>query len=228
MKYLLLTPQIDVQISEIKSKIRLSMNGIVADSMSNAGINYKKNYGVSIPRIKEIAAAYVPSVDLAQGLWLQKIRETMIMATLLMPKEKCSVVLSNQWANEINQIELAEQLSMNLFAKLPQANELCAGWVKSDKHWLRVTGFMTAARIINQLKSAEILEITARAIQISDTDDRALYKSIGLCLSRFCRKDKEIAASILKEMTLFTNSTIQSQQYIAYEVTQELLFLDIL
>jgi 3-methyladenine DNA glycosylase AlkD len=225
MRYLLLTPQLEMLISEIKSKIRLSMNGVVADTMTNAGIHYKKNYGVSIPRIIEIASAYTPSVELAQALWLLKIREAMIMAALLMPKDNCSVAISNQWVSQINQLELAEQLTMHLFSKLPQASELSANWVKSDKLWLRVTGFMTAARIYAQLKSSEIYQITGRAIQLSATDEVQLYKAIGLCLSRFCRKDNEIAAFILREISLFPTSTIKSQQYIAYEVTQELIFL---
>ena len=85
MKYTLVNPKLEAQITEIRRKIRLSMNGIVSGQMTEKGIHYKKNYGVSIPRIKEIASTYPPSHDLAQRLWNLQIRETMIMATLLEP-----------------------------------------------------------------------------------------------------------------------------------------------
>ena len=63
MKYTLVNPKLDALIIEIRRKIRLSMNGIVSEQMVQNGIRYKKNYGVSIPRIKEIAAGYSPSHD---------------------------------------------------------------------------------------------------------------------------------------------------------------------
>lgn len=228
MKYLLLTPQIETQIAEIKSKIRLSMNGVVADSMINAGINYKKNFGVSVPRIKELAAAYTPSVDLAQGLWAQKIRETMLMAALLMPKDKFTVEMANNWVTEINHTELAEQLSMQLFAQTPIAPDLCSQWVTADSKWIRVTGFMLAARVYKQLTPEQIKALTNRALELATTDDSQLYKSIGLCLSRFCRNSTETATYISGQLAALYDSSLKSHQYITNEVTQELLFLGIL
>ena len=88
MKFLLTNPKIDQQIAEIKRKIRLSMNGITSESMESGGIVYKKNFGVAIPRLREIAREYNPDHDLAQRLWMLKIRETMILATLLEEPEK--------------------------------------------------------------------------------------------------------------------------------------------
>lgn len=60
MKYYIANPDLDLQITEIRRKIRLSMNGIISDQMSQNGIFYKKNYGVDIPRIKEITKSYIP------------------------------------------------------------------------------------------------------------------------------------------------------------------------
>ena len=74
MKFYISTPGLDTKISEIRRKIRLSMNGIVSEQMAQKGISYKINYGVSIPRIKEIAKDYAPDHDLAQRLWMLQIR----------------------------------------------------------------------------------------------------------------------------------------------------------
>ena len=122
MKYLLATPVLDAQIAEIKRKIMLSMNGIVSEQMTKSGISYKKNYGVTIPRIKEIAVGYPSNHDLAQRLWTLQIRETMIMATLLEPLDKFTSQNAREWISQFNQIEIVEQANMNLFCKLPFAN----------------------------------------------------------------------------------------------------------
>ncbi len=50
--------EIQDTIREIKSKFRLFMNGMVSQSMREKGIDYKLNFGIEYPRIKEIAADY--------------------------------------------------------------------------------------------------------------------------------------------------------------------------
>ena len=46
------------QLKDIKTQLRLSMNGAVSQSMREKGLVYKLNFGVELPRIKSIAAAY--------------------------------------------------------------------------------------------------------------------------------------------------------------------------
>ncbi|MDD4969361.1 MAG: DNA alkylation repair protein [Paludibacter sp.] len=228
MKYTLINPKIEAQITEIQSKIRLSMNGIVSDQMTRNGILYKKNYGVSIPRIKEIASMYPQNHELAQRLWNLQIRETMILATLLEQVDTFNIDMAKQMAVSFNQIEIIEQACMNLFCKLPFANKLCSELIHSETTWMQITGYILAARIIGKLEISEINEIILQALLVSNTENLHLYKAVALCLSRFCRKGKETAAYILKEITAFPQTTSISQQYISTEVKQEILFLDIL
>ena len=68
------------QLKDIKTQLRLSMNGVVSQSMREKGLNYKLNFGVELPRIKSIAAAYEKNHELAQTLWKEDIRECKILA----------------------------------------------------------------------------------------------------------------------------------------------------
>jgi Predicted DNA alkylation repair enzyme len=228
MKYYISNPDLDQQIAEIKRKIHLSMNGIVSEQMTQNGISYKRNYGVNIPRIKEIAKAYTPNHDLAQRLWNLQIREAMILATLLEPADKFTEEMAQKWAESFNQIEIVEQVCMNLFCKLSYAGSLSVKWVQSDKIWLQITGFVLAARVFAKFDLNTIAQITRRAVELSDTNDLHTYKATALCLSRCCRNSKEAATYILKEIEAFSQSSSISQQYIYHEVKQEMLFLNIL
>ena len=114
---------------------------------------------------------------------------------------------------------------MNLFCKLPYCNTLCLTWVHSDNDWIRIAGFILAARSVEILSQTETDQITRQALKISGTDNFHLYKAVALCLSRFCRKNKDIAAYILKEITAFSQTTSIGQHYISTEVKQEILFL---
>ena len=75
------------QLKDIKTQLRLSMNGAVSQSMREKGLVYKLNFGVELPRIKMIAESYEKNHDLAQALWKEDIRECKILAGMLQPIE---------------------------------------------------------------------------------------------------------------------------------------------
>jgi len=216
---------IDNQINEIKQKIRLSMNGVVSDNMKKSGIIYLKNFGVSIPRLKEIAQEYSPNHDLAQRLWLLKIRETMILATLLQPIEKFKLENASNWISEINNIEIVEQCCMNLFSKIKFANQICIQSINSNQIWDNVLGFILAARIYNSLKHNEIHFIIQKAFENINSDKYNIIKSIALCMSRFCRINIETQTLITKKINEYCVDGTLGQNYITEEIKNEILFL---
>ena len=80
--------QLHQRLKDIKTQLRLSMNGAVSQSMREKGLVYKLNFGVELPRIKGIAAGYEKDHSLAQSLWKEDIRECKILAGLLQPGER--------------------------------------------------------------------------------------------------------------------------------------------
>lgn len=228
MNFYISNPDLDSKIKEIKLKIRLSMNGVVSEQMEKSGIIYKQNFGVSIPRLKELATGYQKNHDLAQRLWFLKIRETMILATLLQPLEKFTYETALNWINDFNQIEIIEQSTMNLLSKLSFSNSMVNECIQSHKNLTQITGFILAARTFQQFNDKEVAEITNRAFELSATDDLHLYKSIALCLCRFCRINKVTAQLILRKAEKLENINTHSHEYILSELKQEILFLEIL
>jgi len=228
IKYSLVQPAPEAQLNEILQKIRLSMNGIVSEQMTRGGIIYKQNYGVSIPRIKEIAAGYHPDHYLSQRLWQLQIRETMILATLLEPVDTFTAEIAREWVSQFNQIEIVEQASMNLFCRLSYADRLCLECIQSEDEWTQITGFILVSRIVGKLNHNQIELVIQRSLKLSLTDDLHLFRAIALALSRLCRKDKETATTILKEVEAFSEKYSNGRVYISAEVKQEILFLNIL
>ncbi len=219
-------PILDTQITDIKLKIRLSMNGVVSDQMKTAGIEYKKNYGVTIPVIRDIAKTYAADADLANRLWMLGIRETMILATLLYPTDKLTLENAKKYILELDKMELVEQMSMNLLNKLPYANSLCIWCVNSPELWVRITGLMLSVRIYENLNQAETSIIIDKSFEFSQTNEYYLYKAIALSLSRICRKNKETAQTILDRMNNEFDTNNTGQQYISNELKAEIEFLE--
>ena len=73
------------ELKEIRTQLRLAMNGVISTSMREKGIVYKLNFGVPLPEIKQIAATHKPDSELAAALWKEDIREFKILASLLQP-----------------------------------------------------------------------------------------------------------------------------------------------
>ena len=84
------------------------MNGMVSQSMREKGMEYKLNFGIEYPRIKEIAAGYEPDHELAQALWKENIRECKILAGLLQPADTFYPEIADIWIEGMDYPELAE------------------------------------------------------------------------------------------------------------------------
>jgi 3-methyladenine DNA glycosylase AlkD len=150
---------INEQLREIKTQLRLSMNGVVSASMREKGLNYKLNFGVELPRIKEIAAQYEKSHELAQALWKEDIRECKILAGLLQPVESFLPEIAEIWIESIPTIEIAELLSMNLLQHLSYAPAYAMRWIAAEGEYFQVCGYQTIARLL--LKKGDMTERAA-------------------------------------------------------------------
>ncbi|MCC8096951.1 MAG: DNA alkylation repair protein [Tannerellaceae bacterium] len=132
-------------IKDICSQLRRAMNGIVSASMREKGVNYRLNFGVSLAKIREMAARYDKNVELARTLWKEDVREMKILATLLYPVEAFSKEEAEEWTSEIHHLEIAELYTLHMLRFVPFAQELAAAWVVRRDGFFPVTGFLLYA-----------------------------------------------------------------------------------
>ena len=154
MEYLLDDPVSERNYQEILRKIRLLQNGEVADSMRQRGVVYKLNLGASVISLQQLAAQYQPDHLLALKLWNKQWRETLILATML---EKPNEVTENQmdfWVKQIQQVEIAEQVAMNLFSRTPFAFEKAVEYCLGKKNLSKITGLLMMGRLALTHRSA--------------------------------------------------------------------------
>ena len=144
-------------IKEIKQSFRQMMDGSVAQSMRDKGLNYHLNWGATLPRLKakaeEIKAMFNVSClmfnvyDLAIALWKENVRECKILATMLMPPEKMLPEVCDIWMEQVPSQEIAEQAAFNLWQYLPYAPEKAYQWIASDQEYYQLCGFHVLSRL---------------------------------------------------------------------------------
>lgn len=208
-------------LKEIKSKLRLYMNGMISQSMRDKGMDYKLNFGIEYPRIKEIASEYEPNHDLAQALWKENIRECKIMAGLLQPVDSFYQDIAEIWIEDIHYPELAEYTVMNLFQHLPYASQVIFPWMADEREYFQVCGFLLTARLIMQglqlddraeaeffdqaftgleSDSLQVRKAAATALRKYGTRSKNNWKKISRPLGLLCKSDKPDVCALADEI----------------------------
>lgn len=135
-------------LKDIRTRCRLSMNGVVSASMREKGLNYKLNFGLSTLEIKKLAEYYTPNKELAESLWKEDTRELKILSTLLYPISEFTKSRALEWLDEAHNQEIKEQLCFNLLQFLDYAPELVIESCSSSKENLRIGGYLLLCRLI--------------------------------------------------------------------------------
>ncbi|MBO7118963.1 MAG: DNA alkylation repair protein [Bacteroidaceae bacterium] len=120
---------------DIKKELRSSMNGILSARMREAGMPYKLIFGVELPRLQSIADEFPQNTELANHLWSQNIRETRLLAIMLMPPEAFSIQMANEWAETMATAEEAQVMAKILLSKAKEAKEISIAWMAGSNYF---------------------------------------------------------------------------------------------
>ena len=190
-------------IREIKAQFRLFMNGVASHSMREKGLDYKLNFGIELPRLKEISLKYEKNHSLAGELWKENIRECKILATLLQPVETFLPEIADIWVEEIRQPEIAELLCMNLFQHLPYASTKAFQWMADEREYFQVCGFLTLARLfmkggyLNERAENEFLDQAIATLADAEENHRPAQAALT-ALRMYVRLGKNQSQAALK------------------------------
>ena len=199
------------QLKDIKTQLRLSMNGAVSQSMREKGLVYKLNFGVELPRIKMIAESYEKNHDLAQALWKEDIRECKILAGMLQPIETFYP-------------EIAELTCMNLFQHLPYAPAKSFHWIADEQEYIQTCGFLTAARLLmkkgdmTERASGELLD---QAICAVHSDSYHVRNAALLVIRKYMQHSEEHAFQVCRLVEGMADSTLEGEQMLYNMVKEE-------
>ncbi len=138
------------QVRNVKLRLRGVMNGITSTSMRNKGLAYKVNFGVELPRLREMSEELPHTYSLATELWKEDIRECRLLAAMLMPTEAFDEALADLWVEQMRFPEEAECTVMHLFARLPFASQKMFEWIAAEAAMHRLCGWLLASRLFMQ------------------------------------------------------------------------------
>ena len=196
------------QVKEIKQSFRQMMDGAVAKSMRDKGVDYRLNWGATLPRLRAKADELGPNYNLAIALFKENVRECKILATMMMPPNEVLPEVIDIWMEQITTQEIAEQAAFNLFQYLPYAPEKAYTWMASEKPLYQLCGFHILSRLfMNKQEPNErgINEFIDQAIVALQGDSLMVRKAAMSAVQRFAELGlvyERIAKSALKRANL--------------------------
>ena len=211
------------QIRDIKTQFRLAMNGVASSKMREQGLVYHLNFGIELPRLREIASEYTPNHELAQMLWKENIRESKILATMLMPVDRFYPQVADIWVEQIQTQEIAEIAVMNLFQRLPYASTIAFRWVSDSREIFQVCGLLLLTRLcmlkrdFNESAAYELVDQAVTAMQ----DDNILIAQQAFIL---LRKYIQIGEKQANEVSVAIKPILQTEKQRLLGWVDQLMF----
>lgn len=186
--------EIQEQLKAIKQSFRLMMNGVASQSMREKGVEYKLNWGISLPELIRMAGEYEKNYDLAIALWKEDIRECKILATLLMPPDKMPAEVAEIWMEQTHSQEMVEMAALNLYQYLDEGPMMAYEWMASADELRQIGAYSILSRLFmrgqepNERGINEFLDQAAVALQ--DTHLGVRHAAAN-CVRRFVEMGEE-------------------------------------
>ena len=211
------TLELRERVRKVKEMLRLSMDGSTAARLRHLG--YKLTFGVTYPRLRELTAEIEPDAELAESLWGLRQRETMLIATIIMPTECCTPEVAERWVSEAFNEEIAEYLSRNLLIRLDFAGNIVESLADATEWQKMLIGYSLHSRLLMNDRSADTMierYLSKSVDDVHNTDKRAL-SAIAFFLKQVARREQYLdrVKSIVAQLK--TSESI-SAQWVAEEV----------
>ena len=156
------------------------MNGIVSHSMRTKGVNYKINFGLTMPLLRRVAEQVPHTVEVARMLWQDVgVRESLMLAPMVYPVEQCTPADAQRWVVSMPNIEVADFCCKYLFSRLPYALELARQWVAAPVGMVAYTGYRLSCALLSQTIDKEWLEYVAEKAIVQAYSNRGVEASVA-------------------------------------------------
>lgn len=170
------------RMQTVKRRFFAMRNGALAEQMRRGGLNYRINFGLNVPQIKEIAQETVQAIpsehermELAVALWQNDTtRESRLMAPMIMPTTLVSAEQAYQMLLEAQTTEVADMLCHSLLRHLSGAEDM-AYTVISNSDASDINRY-TALRLLLNL----LMQNRAQPERLSPVADDELQRQCAL------------------------------------------------
>jgi 3-methyladenine DNA glycosylase AlkD len=125
------------------------------EGMARFGIQSSNSFGVSVPKLRNLAREVGRDHQLALKLWETGLHDARLLATIVDDPEQVTIDQMDKWARDFDSWDIVDGCCGNLFDKTPfavaKAKELC----KREEEFVKRAGFVLIAELAVHDKQAK-------------------------------------------------------------------------
>jgi 3-methyladenine DNA glycosylase AlkD len=192
--------------------------------MARFGISKRGTLGVSVPKLRALAKKNGRDHALALRLWKTGIHEAQLLASMICEPEKMTSAEADSWAKSVDSWDTCDQAAMNAWRWAPFAWKKVFEWPKSEKEFVRRSGFslmagLAAGKKASDEKFIRLLPLIRRYA----TDERNFVrKAVNWALRQIGKRNRKLNAAALQAAKEIKKIDSKSARWIAADAIREL------
>ena len=142
-------------MQNIKQRFFALRNGMLADMIRRTGSPYRIIFGLNLPQLREVAAAFGTDAGLAESLWANDTtRESRLIAPMLADRATFTLADARRWMTSLSgSLEEVDVLCWALLRHVRDAETLIDEMVDSEKDIHRYVALRLAANFLRTAPS---------------------------------------------------------------------------
>jgi 3-methyladenine DNA glycosylase AlkD len=212
-------------LKDILSKLDSMSDPAAAEGMARYGITATKVYGVTIPKLRELARGIGRDHELAGKLCDVDSRETRILAGMVAEPGKATEEEIDRWVGDFDSWEVCDQCCMNLIEKTGFAYEKAVEWSSHEEEFVRRAGFVMMARLAVSDKQADDKRFIAFLPLIkrrADDERNFVKKAVNWAIRQIGKRDMNLNRLSIRTAEDIQRMDSKAARWVAADALREL------
>jgi 3-methyladenine DNA glycosylase AlkD len=209
----------------IIKKIKSLHDPKAVEGMARYGINPKKNYGVKVSTLREMAKEIGKDHDLALQLWVSGIHDARILAPIVDDPHYLTEEQMETWVSDFDSWDICDNCCGDLFICSELAYETAVEWSERDEEFVKRAGFVMMARLAVRDKKAEDSAFKAffPMIKREANDDRNyVKKAVNWALRSIGKRNKALNKKSISVAIKIKEIDSKAARWVANDALREL------
>jgi 3-methyladenine DNA glycosylase AlkD len=195
------------------------------EGMARYGIRAEKAFGVSKPKLDELARKIGKNHSLGLALWATGIHDAKILAGLISEPELVTAAQMDLWARDFDNWDSCDGTCCHLFVFAQPAWAKAVAWTRRPDEFEKRAGFALAAYLAYRDKSAADSKFVSflRIVEREADDERNFVrKAVNWALRNIGKRNLRLNRAAIQSGERLTKSESRAARWIAADALREL------
>jgi 3-methyladenine DNA glycosylase AlkD len=216
---------LDDQVKAVVAELKRLATKQTLDGMSRYGIPSDKAFGVSVGDIQRLAKRLGRNHELSAELWKTGWYEARMLTAYLDEPQRVTPAQMDRWCRDFDSWAICDTICFCLFDRTPHAWDKAPQWAKSQREFVKRTGFVLMACLAAHDKAATDAQFVMLLPLIAEgaNDDRNFVKKgVSWALRMIGRRNLALNAAALPVARRLAESEVPACRWVGKDALREL------